>query len=74
MAPMRTNETADGDGNDPRLARLLEDIGPRMQAPKAELVAEVEAHLTDSLGVDLDEALRAVAAEQQISRMDGARL
>lgn len=74
MALMHPDEMALGENIDPRLARLLAEIGPRLRAPKEELVSEIEAHLTDLLGIDLDEALRAIARGQNINRFDGARL
>jgi hypothetical protein len=48
-----------------QLADLLEALAPRLHTPKAELVAEIEARMTDFLGVEVREAFRAVAEQQQ---------
>ena len=47
---------------DDRLARLLLALAPRLNMPKAELVAEIEAQMSVLLGVEVHEAFRAVAA------------
>ena len=47
------------------LARLLDQLAPRLDTPKAELVAEIEARLTELLGVDAGEAFRLVAVRQR---------
>lgn len=49
---------------DENLARLLDALAPRLNTPKAELVAEIEARLSALLGVEVREAFRAVAAKQ----------
>lgn len=40
------------------------ELGPRLTTAKADLVVEIEARLTDLLGIDVREAFRAVAAAQ----------
>ncbi len=52
---------------DSQLARLLDRFAPRLQTPKDDLVAEIEACLTALLGVEVKEAFRAVAAKQNHS-------
>jgi hypothetical protein len=47
-----------------QLTDLLESLAPRLHTPKAALVAEIEARLTDCLGVEVREAFRAVAEQQ----------
>lgn len=74
MTFMRTDEAAGGEIDAARIERLLGEIGERLRAPKEDLVAEIEAHLTDLVGLDIGEALRAVARAQRINRVDDARL
>jgi hypothetical protein len=50
---------------DEGLARLLSALAPRLLTAKAELVAEIEARMSVLLGVEVREAFRAVAAQQQ---------
>ena len=50
---------------DLRLARVLDALAPRLETPKAELVAKIETRLTELLGVEVGEAFRAVAASQR---------
>ncbi len=47
------------------LARLLDALDARFDTPKAQLVEQIEARLTELLGVEVNEAFRAVAARQQ---------
>ena len=48
-----------------QLARVLDTLAPRLETPKAELVAEIEMRLTEMLGVEVGEVFRAVAASQR---------
>ena len=57
-------QEADSD-KDLRLARVLDALAPRLETPKAELVAEIEMRLTELLGVEVGEVFRAVAASQR---------
>ncbi len=50
---------------DLQLARVLDALAPRLETPKAELVAEIEMRLTELLGVEVGEVFRAVAASQR---------
>jgi hypothetical protein len=50
-----------------QLADLMETLAPRLRRPKAALVEEIEARLTDLLGVEVHAAFRAVAEQQQIT-------
>lgn len=50
-----------------QLADLLVVLAPRLHRPKAALVAEIEAGLTDLLGVEVREAFRTVAGQQQLT-------
>ncbi len=54
----------------PEIAALIEQLNGRLRVSKDELVAEIEAHLSDLLGIDLSEAMRAVAARQNIRQAD----
>lgn len=51
--------------SDDKLARLIDALAPRFDTPKAELVMEIEARLTELLGVEVGEAFRRVASRQQ---------
>ncbi len=50
---------------DLQLARVLDALAPRLETPKAELVAEIEMRLTKMLGVEVGEVFRAVAVDQR---------
>jgi hypothetical protein len=49
------------------LIDLLEALAPRLQTPKAELVAEIERRLSVVLGVEVREAFSLVAKRQRYS-------
>ncbi len=49
---------------DSQIPRLLDDLAPRLQTPKSELIAEIEARLTGILGLEVEEVFRAVAERQ----------
>ena len=48
-----------------QLDRLLEALAPRLTAPKAKLVKEIEAQLSALIGIEVREAFVAVATAQR---------
>jgi len=50
-----------------QLGDLIEVLAPRLQTPKAELVAEIERRLSEYLGIEVSEAFTAVAKQQRYS-------
>ena len=51
---------------DSEIIALLESLGEQLSKSKAELVAEIERHLSLILGIDVQKAFSSVATRQQI--------
>jgi hypothetical protein len=57
---------ADSPLTDSEIKALLDTLGGQLSKSKAELVAEIEKHLSLILGIDVQKAFSSVATHQQI--------